>query len=91
MKNIFTILFLSIIGFAQAQVSVIDIEKELTKDFKRIKFWNDSLAKSKELFVEDSLDDAAIHFKNKLMPEMKCLKGWRYALINILKTNWLPV
>lgn len=67
MKNIFTILFLSIIGFAQAQVSVVDIEKELTKDFKRIKFWNDSLAKSKELFIEDSLDDAAIHFKNKLL------------------------
>lgn len=67
MKYFFTLCLSMIFQFSFGQLSMLDIEKELMRDYKKIIYWNDSLQKKYDIVTEDSLDDVNINFKNKLL------------------------
>ncbi len=66
MKYILSFLFLIAFGYSNAQ-TILDKEKELMSDFKKVKYWNEKLIKDYQQITEDSLDDIATIFKNKLL------------------------
>jgi hypothetical protein len=67
MKYILSLLFIISSFNLFAEKSLLDIEKELMNDYKRIIYWREVYINDSKLANEDSLDDVNINFKNKLL------------------------
>ena len=66
MNHFLSLLLLLTLNYGFSQ-TILNKEIELMRDFKRINYWNDSLAKKDLQSTEDSLDEVGVIFKNNLL------------------------